>query len=156
MNEFVLIGAATLLLISVLASKVSDRFGVPALLLFLLLGMLVGSDGPGGIYFDDPALAQSLGVLALILILFSGGLDTDWNRVRPVLKEGLLLATVGVFTTPGRWPLCHARPRFFPGRRVAAWRYCVIYGCSGRFLHFTFQRRQPQRAAQAAVGIGIG
>ena len=99
MNEFVLIGAATLLLISVLASKVSDRFGVPALLLFLLLGMLVGSDGPGGIYFDDPALAQSLGVLALILILVSGGLDTEWDRVRPILKEGLLLATVGVFTT---------------------------------------------------------
>lgn len=99
MNETVLIVAAALLLVSVLVSKISDRFGIPALLLFLLLGMVLGSDGPGGIYFDDPALAQFVGVMALILILFSGGLDTEWDRVRPVLKEGLLLATFGVFLT---------------------------------------------------------
>ncbi|MCL4261682.1 MAG: potassium/proton antiporter [Anaerolineae bacterium] len=99
MNEYMMIGAATLLLISVLVSKISDRFGVPVLLLFLLLGMVIGSDGPGGIYFDDPALAQFLGVIALILILFSGGLDTEWASVRPVLKEGMLLATFGVFLT---------------------------------------------------------
>lgn len=99
MNEFVLIGASILLLISVLVSKFSDRFGVPALLLFLILGMLAGSDGFGGIYFDDPALAQFIGVIALVLILFSGGLYTDWSEVRPVLKEGLLLATFGVLIT---------------------------------------------------------
>jgi cell volume regulation protein A len=61
--------------------------------------MLAGSDGPGGIYFDDPALAQFIGVVAMALILFSGGLDTEWERVRPILKEGLLLATVGVVIT---------------------------------------------------------
>ncbi len=99
MNEYVLIIAAALLLVSVLVSKISDQFGIPALLLFLLLGMVIGSDGPGGIYFDDPALAQLVGVIALILILFSGGLDTEWDRVRPVLKEGMLLATFGVFLT---------------------------------------------------------
>jgi potassium/hydrogen antiporter len=99
MNETVLIAAGLLLLLSVLVSKISDRFGVPALLLFLVLGMLAGSDGPGGIYFDDPAAAQFIGVVALIQILFSGGLDTEWERVRPVLKEGLLLATVGVLVT---------------------------------------------------------
>jgi cell volume regulation protein A len=99
MNVYVLIGASILLLISVLVSKISDRFGVPALLLFLILGMLSGSDGFGGIYFDDPALAQFVGIIALILILFSGGLGTEWNEVRPVLKEGLLLSTLGVFIT---------------------------------------------------------
>ncbi len=99
MNEYILIGASILLLISVLVSKISDRFGIPALLLFLILGMLAGSDGPGGIYFDDPALAQFIGVIALVLILFSGGLDTEWNRVRPIVKEGLLLSTLGVFIT---------------------------------------------------------
>ena len=99
MNEYVLIGTSILLLISVLVSKISDRFGVPALLLFLILGMLAGSDGPGGIYFDDPALAQFIGVIALVLILFSGGLDTEWNSIRPVIKEGLLLSTLGVFIT---------------------------------------------------------
>ncbi|MCC6956534.1 MAG: potassium/proton antiporter [Anaerolineales bacterium] len=99
MNEYVLIGVSLLLLISVLVSKISDRFGVPTLLLFLVLGMLAGSDGLGGIYFDDPALAQLIGIISLILILFSGGLDTEWREVRPVLKESLLLATLGVFIT---------------------------------------------------------
>lgn len=99
MNEYILIGASILLLVSVLVSKISDRFGVPALLLFLILGMLAGSEGPGGVYFDDPALAQFIGVIALVLILFSGGLDTEWKHARPVFKEGLLLSTLGVLIT---------------------------------------------------------
>jgi cell volume regulation protein A len=61
--------------------------------------MLAGSDGPGGIYFDDASLAQSLGVVALALILFSGGLDTEWSSVRPVLWKGLALSTAGVLIT---------------------------------------------------------
>ncbi len=99
MNEYLLVVASILLLVSVLVSKISDRFGVPALLLFLLLGMLAGSDGFGGIYFDDSALAQFIGVIALVLILFSGGLSTEWTQVRPVIKEGLLLSTFGVLIT---------------------------------------------------------
>ncbi len=91
-----LIAAAVLLLISVLASKASSRFGVPALLLFLVIGMLAGSEGPGGIYFNDVGAAQSLGVLALAFILFSGGLDTRWKEVRPVIGAGISLATLGV------------------------------------------------------------
>ena len=97
--EIVLLIAGLLLIASVLVSRVSDRFGVPALLLFLLLGMLAGSDGPGGIYFDDPALTQFIGVIALVFILFSGGLDTDWLSIRPVLRQGITLATVGVVLT---------------------------------------------------------
>lgn len=91
-----LIAAAVLMLVSVIASKASSRFGVPALLIFLLIGMLAGSEGPGGIYFNDVAVAQSLGVLALAFILFSGGLDTRWKEVRPVLAAGVSLATLGV------------------------------------------------------------
>ena len=98
-NEFILIGVASLLLLSVLASKVSDRFGIPALLLFLALGMLAGSDGPGGIYFDDPALSQFIGIIALNLILFAGGLETEWKDIRPILKDGIILSTLGVFLT---------------------------------------------------------
>lgn len=98
-NEFILIGVASLLLLSVLASKVSDRFGIPALLLFLALGMLAGSDGPGGIYFDDPALSQFIGIIALNLILFAGGLETEWKDIRPILKDGMILSTLGVFLT---------------------------------------------------------
>ncbi|MEW5718803.1 MAG: potassium/proton antiporter, partial [Chloroflexota bacterium] len=98
-GEYAIIVFSLLLLLSILASKISDRFGVPALLLFLILGMLAGSDGLGGIYFDDAALAQFVGVIALTLILFSGGLDTNWNSVRPVFKYGLALSTIGVTIT---------------------------------------------------------
>jgi cell volume regulation protein A len=99
--ETILLVAASLLLLSVVASKTSGPLGVPALLIFLLIGMLAGSDGPGGIAFDDPWAAQSLGVLALALILFAGGIDTAWSSVRPVLLEGIALATAGVLITAG-------------------------------------------------------
>ncbi len=97
--EIILLIGAALLLVSILASKLSARLGVPALLLFLAVGMLAGADGPGGLYFDDPWLTQSLGVLALVLILFAGGLDTEWRVLRPVLAPGLALATLGVALT---------------------------------------------------------
>jgi potassium/hydrogen antiporter len=87
---------ALLLLASILASKAAGRFGVPALLLFLAVGMLAGSDGPGGIWFTDAALTQSIGIIALVFILFSGGLDTPWPQVRPVIWAGASLATVGI------------------------------------------------------------
>jgi cell volume regulation protein A len=97
--EHAMLGLSVLLLLSVLASKAADRVGVPALLLFLVLGMLAGSEGLGGVYFDDAVAAKSVGVVALALILFSGGLDTDWRAVRPVLRHGLALSTVGVAVT---------------------------------------------------------
>ncbi len=97
--EIYLLAAAGLLLLSVLASKFSDRFGIPLLLIFMVIGMLAGSDGPGGIYFDDPVIAQYVGVIALAIILFSGGLDTTWKNIRPVLREGISLATLGVLVT---------------------------------------------------------
>jgi len=99
--ETILVVASVLLLVSILASKISSRLGVPALLLFLIVGMLAGSEGPGGIQFDDPELAQFLGIVALAYILFSGGLDTDFQDIRPVLGQGLILATVGVLMTAG-------------------------------------------------------
>lgn len=97
--EYFLVAAALLLVLSVIASKFSDRLGVPLLIFFLGIGMLAGADGPGGIYFDDPAVAQWVGMIALAIILFSGGLDTDWKSVRPVMKESLILATAGVLIT---------------------------------------------------------
>jgi cell volume regulation protein A len=97
--DTILLVAAGLLLLSVAASKTSGRLGVPVLLVFVAIGMLAGSEGPGGIVFDDPWLAQSLGVVALALILFAGGMDTEWSAVRPVLFEGVGLATAGVLVT---------------------------------------------------------
>lgn len=97
--EYIVVIASALLLLSIFASKASGRVGIPALLIFLLTGMLAGSEGPGGIAFDNSWLAQLLGVVALIIILFSGGLDTDWSKISPVVKEGISLATLGVFLT---------------------------------------------------------
>ncbi len=97
--EYIVIGSAGLILLGVFASKISDRLGVPALLLFLLLGMLAGSEGIGGIEFDDPWLMQLVAIVALALILFSGGLDTEWSVVREVAPESFTLATLGVFLT---------------------------------------------------------
>lgn len=98
-SENILLFGSILLFISILASKTSFRFGLPALILFLVVGMLAGSEGPGGIYFDDPDLAQFLGVMALTFILFSGGLETKLESIRPVLKNGLALSTFGVLIT---------------------------------------------------------
>lgn len=91
--------AALLLLAGVLLTKTSDRLGVPSLVLFLLLGVVAGSEGLVGIEFDDAGLAREVGVVALAFILFSGGLETPWPKVRPVLASGALLATVGVVAT---------------------------------------------------------
>ncbi len=98
LEQFALV-VSILLLISTLVSKAIGRYGVPSLLIFLVIGMLAGSEGPGGIYFDDPVLAQALGVVALVFILFAGGLDTDWNSVRPTLTGAFILVTLGVGLT---------------------------------------------------------
>ena len=99
--ELALVLACVLVLISILASKASGRSGVPALLLFLAIGMVAGSEGLGGIYFDNAELARSIGVVALALILFSGGLDTRVSSIRPVLGRGIVLATLGTLVTAG-------------------------------------------------------
>ncbi|OFZ53248.1 MAG: K+/H+ antiporter [Bdellovibrionales bacterium RIFOXYC1_FULL_54_43] len=97
--EYLILGGAILLFFSVIASKASGKLGIPALLLFLAVGMLAGSDGIGKIYFDDPYLAEALGTVALAFILFSGGLNTEWSEVRPVIRSGILLSTIGVLVT---------------------------------------------------------
>ncbi|QRM90431.1 potassium/proton antiporter [Lacinutrix sp. WUR7] len=97
--ENILLVGSLLLLISIFAGKTSYKFGVPTLLLFLGIGMLAGSDGIGGIRFDDPKLAQFIGIVSLNFILFSGGLDTNWKAVKPILREGIALSTLGVLLT---------------------------------------------------------
>lgn len=99
--EQLLFSGAALILISVLLLRVSGTLGLPTLILFLLVGILAGSEGPGGIEFDDPSLARAISTVALIIILFSGGLDTKWSQVRPVLVPALSLATLGVILTAG-------------------------------------------------------
>jgi len=91
--------AAFILIAGVLAAKFSTRLGVPSLVLFILVGMIIGSDGFGFIYFDNPQMAQTIGIFALIIILFEGGLQTKWSTVRSVALPSISLATLGVFIT---------------------------------------------------------
>lgn len=97
--ETILLWVAVLLFVSVVSSKLSDKFAVPVLLLFLGIGMLAGSEGLGGIYFDNAQLAKSIGIVALIFIIFSGGLDTDWKDTRSIVWPGVILSTLGVLLT---------------------------------------------------------
>jgi len=87
--ETVLLWVALLLFVSVISSKLSYKFAIPVLLLFLAIGMLAGSEGIGKIYFDDAPLAKTIGIVALIFIIFSGGLDTNWKDTRPVVWLGV-------------------------------------------------------------------
>ncbi|MEH6789527.1 potassium/proton antiporter [Parasphingorhabdus sp.] len=97
--EIALLILGVLLLATVFAGSLSSRFGLPALIGFLSLGMLAGVDGPGGIAFDNYQLTQGVGIACLIFILFSGGLDTDWRDVRRVATPALILATIGVLVS---------------------------------------------------------
>jgi len=96
--ELVLLVLSALFFLSILAGKASSKYGVPALLLFLGVGMLFGSDGLG-LQFENIQIAQSLGTIALCIILFSGGMDTRIEEVRPVMAQGVILATLGGFIT---------------------------------------------------------
>jgi cell volume regulation protein A len=91
--------AGVLLLLGIASSKFSARLGVPVLVLFLSVGMLAGSEGLGRIPFEDYALANSIGSVALALILFDGGLRTPLQAVRRVWQPALALSTVGVLLT---------------------------------------------------------
>ncbi len=97
-SPFILIGSGVVF-ISILASAMTARLGAPLLLVFLVMGMLFGTDGPGGIQFEDIRLAHLLGTLALAVILFDGGLSTDGKDFRVGLYPALVLATLGVLIT---------------------------------------------------------
>ena len=97
-SENILLIGSVLLFVSILAGKTGYRFGVPVLLLFLFVGMLFGSDGLG-LQFSNMESAQFIGMVALTIILFSGGMDTRFADVRPVVGPGAVLSTVGVLLT---------------------------------------------------------
>jgi cell volume regulation protein A len=94
--ELILLIISVLILISIFLTKLSDNFGVPSLVLFLIIGMIAGSDGLGQIEFNDYELSKSIGIIALVFILFSGGLDTRWKSVKKIFWSGFSLSTLGV------------------------------------------------------------
>ncbi len=94
-EHFLLVGAI-LLFVAVMAGKVAYRFNAPALLLFLAVGLFFGYDI---LSFNSPELTQFIGMVSLCIILFSGGMDTKFSEIKPVLAEGITLATAGVLMT---------------------------------------------------------
>ena len=99
-GQFLLVAGA-IMVTGAIAASVASRTRVPILVAFLVLGMTLGSEGFGGIEFEDPDLARSVGVLGLVAILFEGGLTTAWRDIRGVLVATVLLATLGVVITGG-------------------------------------------------------
>lgn len=97
-TELILLIGSVLFFISMLIGKAGHKFGVPVLLLFLLVGMVFGSDG-FGLDFENIQIAQTIGTICLCIILFSGGLDTKFVEIRPVITQGVVLATLGVLLT---------------------------------------------------------
>ncbi|MCX7995804.1 MAG: potassium/proton antiporter [candidate division WOR-3 bacterium] len=97
--EILILVVSILIILCILIFKFFDYLGIPVLLLFLGIGILAGSEGIGRIHFDNIRQAQSIGIIALIFILFAGGLDTHWQQVKPIFKHALILSTFGVFTT---------------------------------------------------------
>ena len=97
-GENILLAGSIVLIAGVLIGKTSYRTGLPLLLVFLIVGMLFGTDGLG-IRFSDMHTAQFVGMIALCIILFSGGMSTNINAIKPVIAPGLMLATAGVLLT---------------------------------------------------------
>jgi cell volume regulation protein A len=97
--ELVIFTLSILVVLSVYASKISFTFGLPSLLLFLIIGMLAGSEGIGKIFFDDHEIAKTIGMFALVYILFSGGLDTNLTEIKPIIFDGMILSNFSVFIT---------------------------------------------------------
>ena len=98
LSDNLLLLASLLVFAAILITKLGAKIGTPTLLLFLLLGMFAGEDGLG-LKFEDFELAESIGHFAMTIILFAGGLETSLPETRPVMTQGVLLSTVGVFLT---------------------------------------------------------
>jgi cell volume regulation protein A len=144
-----------ILLAGVAAAHFAGRAGVPVLVAFLGLGMLLGSDGPGGIEFDDTELTRTAGIVALAIILFEGGLTTPWRAVRPVLLTATLLSTVGVaasaaITAAAAYWLfdLSTTESFLLGAVVASTDAAAVFAT----LRFTNVRRRLARVLEAESG----
>ena len=98
LSENVLLLVSVLVFIAIILTQIGTKFGVPSLLLFLVIGMIAGTDGIG-IHFEDYHLGESIGHFAMTIILFTGGLQTSLQESKPVMKQGALLSTLGVFIT---------------------------------------------------------
>ncbi|OKJ87447.1 potassium transporter [Streptomyces sp. CB01883] len=121
LNQLLLV-CSVVLLVAVAAVRVSSRSGLPSLLVYLGIGVLMGQDGVGDIHFNSAEVTQVMGYAALVVILAEGGLGTKWKEVRPVLKSATVLATAGVAISVG---VTAAGAHYLVGLE---WRQALIIG----------------------------
>ena len=121
LNQLLLV-CSLVLLVAVAAVRISSRSGLPSLLVYLGIGVLMGQDGIGGIHFDDAELTQVIGYAALVVILAEGGLGTKWKEVEPALPAASALALVGVAVSVG---VTAAAAHYLVGLE---WRQALIIG----------------------------
>ena len=143
METFFLLCAAVLIL-CIFSNKISNKLGVPSLLIFMLLGMLFGSDGIFKIDFADFAVAEDICTAALVFIMFYGGYSTNWKHARPAAPKALLLSIYGrgyhdggigffVLSLLIEISIC----------RKFSDRFCSkLYRCSGSFFYFSFEKSE--------------
>ncbi|GAB3794412.1 hypothetical protein GCM10028868_11990 [Virgibacillus kimchii] len=98
-SNLIILAISIILIISILSVQFSIRINAPSLIFFIALGMIVGGDLLDLVTFDDPQIAQLIGMMALVIILFDGGIKTNWQTIRPVAFPALSLATLGVLIT---------------------------------------------------------
>ncbi|MGE5690518.1 MAG: potassium/proton antiporter [Pseudomonadota bacterium] len=156
MEGVLLLVVGGILLAALLGAFAASRSGVPLLVVFIGLGMLLGSEGPGGIPFDDPELARAVGVVGLVAILFEGGLTTAWRRLKPVLLTASILGTVGVGITAVVTGLAAAvlldldtSTGLLLGAVVASTDAAAVFAT----LRFTPLRRRLGRVLEAESGV---
>ena len=99
--EFFFLLCAIVLILCIFSNKISNKLGIPSLLIFMLLGMLFGSDGIFKIDFNNFSMAEDICTTALVFIMFYGGYSTIWEHAKPAAPKALLLSTVGVVMTAG-------------------------------------------------------
>ena len=147
--ENILLIGSILLFVSIVVSKTGYRFGIPTLLVFLLVGMLFGSDGLG-LQFHDAGEAQFIGMMALSIILFSGGMDTKYSDIKPVLPQGILLSTFGAYYYFHRilylldFRILECQHYHVPDDGHAAGGYHVLYGLCFRVQHPALAKHESE------------
>ena len=161
-SENIFLIGSILVFTAILVSKTGNKYGVPSLLIFLLVGMLFGSDGLG-LVFDNYNIAQFLSIIALCVILFTGGLETKLKDIRPVMGPGLVLSTVGVLLTVVIYRRIHLLPvQNRANRPVAVHRHVLPAG--GRYVIYRFRvgvqhpeelQHAPQTEPEANAGVGV-
>lgn len=159
--ENTLLIGSILLFVSIVVGKTGYRFGVPTLLLFLVVGMLFGSDGLG-LQFHDAKDAQFIGMVALSIILFSGGMDTKFREIKPILGPGIVLSTVGVLLTAlftGLFILVAVRNELDEylsayHHVIATGIYHVLYGLGFGVRHPAFAEDESETQPPPHAGAG--